>query len=133
MLYVLEPSEEAHAVKGKRVRVFEDDDGHVSIRAGDVELPARAFAKEARARVTPGDVVADKHLGAVLAVVRAQQIEREEERLPKARTERERRLLKKRLKCVASPLTGHLNPTQDQTFLPCSGTASGAAKRLLGA
>lgn len=101
VLYVLEPCDEAHAVKGKKVRIYEDDDGHVSIRAGDVELPAHAFAKEARAGVTPGDVVADKHLGAVLSVIRAQQIEREEERLNKARTDRERRLLKERLRRVA--------------------------------
>jgi hypothetical protein len=45
VLYVLEPTAEARAVKGKRVRVYEDDDGHVSLRAADLELSARDEAR----------------------------------------------------------------------------------------
>ncbi len=97
MLYVLEPTAEAHAMKGKRVRIYEDDDGNVSIRAGDTELAARAFPKQAQARVTAGDIVANKHLGAVLSMIRAQQ-RSDEERARKARTVRERRLLDQRMK-----------------------------------
>jgi hypothetical protein len=84
VMYVLEPTAEAHDVKGKLVSVFEDDDGNVSIRAGDIEFPARAFAKDARAGrrgVTPGDIVDNKLLGAVLTQIRGQQLTREKERL----------------------------------------------------
>lgn len=102
VMYLLKPSAEAHDAKGKRVRVYEDDDGNVSIRAGDVELPARPFAKEPRACVRPGDIVEDKLLGAVLTQIREQQLAREEQRLDKARTERERRLVTQRLKAAGA-------------------------------
>ena len=49
------------------------------------DTAARLIA-DAPAGPTPGDIVADKHLGAVLSVIRAQQIEREQERLEKARS-----------------------------------------------
>ncbi len=97
VMYVLEPTQEALDVKGQRVRVYEDDDGNVSIRAGDIELAARAFPKDSGAGVTPGDIVDNKILGAVLTQIRGQQLVKEKSRLKKARTERERRLLKKKL------------------------------------
>lgn len=102
VLYLLEPTSEAHDVKGKRVRIYEDDDGNVSIRSGERELVARPFAKEPRASVSPGDIVDNKLLGAVLAEIRGQQLAREEERLRKARTRRDRRLLTKRLKAAGA-------------------------------
>jgi hypothetical protein len=102
VMYLLEPTAEAHAVKDKRVRIYEDDDGNVSIRSGDVELAARPFAKDSRAGVTPGDIVDNKLLGAALTQIRAQQLAREQARLDKARTERERRLVNQRLEAVAS-------------------------------
>jgi len=97
VLYVLEPTAQAHGVKGKRVRVYEDDDGNVSIRDGDTELAARAFDKEPRARVTQGDIVDNKLLGAVLSQIRLEQLARDEARLRNARTRRDRRLLERRL------------------------------------
>jgi len=100
VMYLLEPTPEAHEVKGKQVRIYEDDDGNVSIRSGSIELAARPFIKDGRAGVTPGDIVDNKHLGAVLSLIRDQQLQRENERLEKARTERERRLLKDRLKAA---------------------------------
>ena len=100
VMYLLEPSPEAHEVKGKQVRIYEDDDGNVSIRSGPVELAARPFLKDARVGVTPGDIVDNKHLGAVLSLIRDQQIQRDKERLHNARTERERRLLNKRLQAA---------------------------------
>ncbi len=102
VMYVLEPSAEAHDVKGKRVRIYEDDDGNVSIRDGATELAAHPFAKEPRARINPGDIVDNKLLGAVLSQIRAQQLAREEEKLDKARTERERRLVTQRLKAAGA-------------------------------
>ena len=64
---------------------------------GDTELPARAFDKEPQARVTPGDIVDNKLLGAVLSQIRQEQLARDEARLRNARTRRERRLTARRL------------------------------------
>ena len=50
-LYVLEPTPETHDLKGKRVQIFEDDDGNVSIRANGAKLAVRPFSKEPRARM----------------------------------------------------------------------------------
>ena len=97
VLYVLQPTAEALEVKGKRVRIYEDDDGNVSIRAGDTELAARRFAKEPQARVTPGDIVDNKLLGAVLTRISEQQVARDEAKLRTARSKRQRRLMTKRL------------------------------------
>ena len=49
-----------------------------------------------------GDIVEDKLLGAVLTQIREQQLAREEQRLDKARTERERRLVTQRLKAAGA-------------------------------
>ncbi len=97
VMYLLEPTAEAHDAKGKRVRVYEDDDGNVSIRSGQAELAARPFAKQSRATISPGDIVDNKLLGAALSHIRLQQQVRERERLAKARTERERRLVQSKL------------------------------------
>jgi hypothetical protein len=98
VLYVLEPTEKARALRGKRVRVYEDDDGSVSIRHGEVELPARAFPKDgARRSVAPGEVVENKLLGAALAHIREQQEDWERQQLAAARTVRDRRLISERL------------------------------------
>ncbi|MCB9592097.1 MAG: ISNCY family transposase [Sandaracinaceae bacterium] len=71
VLYVLEATEDAQRAKGQRVRVYEDDDGNVSIRAGDVELPGQGVPEGAeglrhtgrhRRRQTPGRR-AERHPG----------------------------------------------------------------------
>jgi transposase len=93
VMYVLEDSEIARAVRGQRVRILEAEDGAVSIRHGDHELAARAFPKHGGAGVTQADIVADKLLGSTLALIREQQQLREAERLQAARTRRERALL----------------------------------------
>ena len=97
VLYVVEATDAARAARGQRVRVYEDDAGNVSLRHGETELTARAFPKDSGVGVTPGDIVANKSLGAALAHIRRQQQKRERERLTKARTRRERRLLERNL------------------------------------
>ncbi len=97
VLYVLEPTAEAHEVKGKRVCIYEDDDGNVSIRAGETELAAHPFAKQPQASVTPGDIVDNKLLAAALTQIREQQVVRDEVKLRNARSKRQRRLMTKRL------------------------------------
>ena len=98
-LYVLEPTPELQDLKGKRVQVYENDDGQVSIRDPDGrELAARPFSKAPRATVQPGDIVENKLLGGVLSFIRDHQLEEDEKRLETARTQRERRLARKRLR-----------------------------------
>ncbi len=80
----------------------------MSIRDGDRELTAQAFDKEPDARVTQGDIVDNKLLGAVLSQIRFEQLARDEARRRNARTRRERRLLEKRLAGArAGGPTGH--------------------------
>jgi transposase len=103
-LYVLEPSETAREARGKRVDVYEDEDGKIEIRRGAVVLPAQAFQKEPR--VASGAVVENKLLGAALQHIRQEQARREEERLRSARlSRREKRLLEKKLRQQAPEST----------------------------
>jgi len=103
-LYVLEPTPEANAARGSRVDVFEDNDGTVSLRAHGVELPANVFQKRGLASVPrqQGAVVPNKHLSAVLTLIREQQLLETQEKLDKARTYRERTLLRGRLEHAVS-------------------------------
>ena len=103
-LYVLEPTAEANAARGSRVDVFEADDGTVSLRAHGVEIPANVFQKHGLASVPrqQGAVVPNKHLSAVLTLIREQQLIETQEKLDKARTYRERTLLRVRLEHAAS-------------------------------
>jgi transposase len=103
-LYVLEPTPEANAARGSRIDVFEAEDGTVSLRSHGVELPANVFEKKGLARrtVRAGTIVPNKHLSAVLELIIAQQEHETAARLDKARTYRERQLLKDRLGHVAA-------------------------------
>lgn len=98
-LYVLEPTPEANAARGCRVDVFEADDGTVSLRAHGVELPANVFQKRglASAPRQQGAVVPNKHLSAVLTLIREQQLLETQGKLAAARTYRARRLIKDQL------------------------------------
>ena len=102
-LYVLEPTPEANAARGSRIDVFESEDGTVSLRSHGVELPANVFEKKGLAKrtVRAGTIVPNKHLSAVLELIIAQQEVETAARLEKARTYRERQLLKNRLGHVA--------------------------------
>jgi hypothetical protein len=65
--YLVEPGLETLRFAGKRVRVFEWEDGRVEIR-GQL-LPYSLFDKNRC--VDQGAVVENKHLGAVLSVIQA--------------------------------------------------------------
>jgi hypothetical protein len=91
-LYVLENSPANRAIAGKRVRVFEDEAGDVTIRFNGEPLRFRAFPKNGGVGVTPGDIVANKHLDGALSFIREQQQRREVERVAKLPTLRARRL-----------------------------------------
>jgi len=96
VLYVLGDTPEANDARGKRVDVYEADDGTVSIRHGGFELPATAFQKTGLRR-RQGTVVNNKLLSAVLDKIKEDQVREDQARLALARTERDRRLLQDRL------------------------------------
>ena len=72
VIFILEPSEQAKAAIGKRVTVVDYPDGRLSIRYRGVELAYRTFDK--LRQVDQGAIADDKRLGAVLAMIRNQQL-----------------------------------------------------------
>ncbi len=95
VVFVLAPTDQAKAAIGKRVTVLDYPDGRLSIRYKGVELAYRTFDK--LRQVSQADFVENKRLGAVLAFIREQQIERAETRsrkAPRRRDQRDARLFK---------------------------------------
>ena len=95
VIFILEPSDQAKAAIGKRVMVVDHPDGRLSIRYKGVELPYRTF--DTLRQVTQAAIVENKRLGAALAFIREQQIERAEGRsrsAPRRRDQRDARLFK---------------------------------------
>jgi transposase len=78
VLFILEPSELAKAAIGKRVTVIDYPDGRLAIRYRGIELAYRTFDK--LRQVDQGAIADNKQLGAVLAMIRAEQLRREPER-----------------------------------------------------
>ena len=101
VLYLLKPTEEAIALRGKRVMVHESEDGEVRICHGMLEFPARPFPRD-DARIGQGAVVEHKLLSAVFEHIRQKQRERDQRRLASGKlTLRERALLERTLQQVA--------------------------------
>jgi hypothetical protein len=97
VMYLLDDSEVARRARGNQVRIFEAEDGTVSIRFDGQDLPAHAFPKHGGAGgvgVAAGDIVANKLLAGALTHAREQQQLRDEERFAKARYRRERVLIR---------------------------------------
>jgi hypothetical protein len=94
VLFILEPSEPAKAAIGKRVSVVDHPDGRLSIRYNGVELAYRTFDKVRH--VDQGAIADNKQLGAVLAMIRDEQLRRGPERRsgPRRRDQRDPRLFK---------------------------------------
>jgi hypothetical protein len=94
VIFILEPSEPAKAAIGKYVTVFDYPDGRLAIRYNGVELAYRTFDKVRQ--VDQGAVADNKHLEAVLAMIRDEQLRRGPERLsgPRRRDQRDSRLFK---------------------------------------
>jgi hypothetical protein len=92
----LEPGDQAKAAIGKRVTVVDYPDGRLSIRYNGVELAYRTFDKIQQ--VDQGAIADNKRLGAVLAMIRDQQLSREpqhrSQRAPRRRDQRDARLFK---------------------------------------
>jgi transposase len=81
--YLVEPGPETLPFAGKRVRVFQWEDGRVEIRCEGQLLPYSPFDKNRC--VNQGAVVENKRLGAVLSVIQASQLERDNARLASKR------------------------------------------------
>ena len=95
VVFVLAPTDQAKAAIGKRVSVLDYPDGRLAIRYKGVELAYRTFDK--LRQVSQAEIVENKRLGAVLAVIREQQIARAEPRskkAPRRRDQRDARLFK---------------------------------------
>ena len=95
VIFILEPSDPAKAAIGKRVTVVDHPDGRLSIRYKGVELAYRTF--DTLRQVPQATIVENKRLGAALAFIREQQIERAETRsrsAPRRRDQRDARLFK---------------------------------------
>jgi len=78
--YLVEPGPETLVLAGERCRVHEHADGRIEVFHEGQRLPCRAFFDK-EPWVTDADIVANKRLGAVLTRIRADQQERDRERL----------------------------------------------------
>lgn len=78
-VYLIESGPETLGLRGHRCRVHEYPDGHIELRHEGRNLPFRAF--EAQRRITQGDIVSNKRLGAVLSKIHADQRGRDAKRL----------------------------------------------------
>jgi hypothetical protein len=94
VIFILAPSEPAKAAIGKYVTVFDYPDGRLAIRHNGVDLAYRTFDKVRQ--VDQGAVADNKHLGAILAMIRDEQQRRGAERRsgPRRRDQRDARLFK---------------------------------------
>ena len=94
VIFILEPSEPAKAAIGKYVRVFDYPDGRLAIRHRGVELAYRTFDKVRQ--VDQGATADNKHLGAMLAMIRDEQLRRGSQRRsgPRRRDQSDVRLFK---------------------------------------
>ena len=94
VIFILEPSEQAKSAIGKRVTIIDYPDGRLSIRYNGVELAYRTFDKIRH--VDQGAIADNKRLGAVLAIIRDEQLRRGPEHRsgPRRRDQRETRLFK---------------------------------------
>ena len=77
--YLIEPGPKTNRLAGKRCQIFEQEDGSIDICCLGRSLPFRAFDKAPH--VDQGEVVANKHLGAVLDFIKQKQELRDKELL----------------------------------------------------
>jgi hypothetical protein len=103
-LYLIEPAPGAQRLRGKRCRVHEYADGNLKLREGGESFPFSVF--EEKRRVTQGDIVSNKRLGAVLSKIQADQQNRDKEFLTKKKTLREKERVR-RARARADAPTGN--------------------------
>jgi hypothetical protein len=109
VLYLLDPSEQAHQAGGKHVQVREHQDGTVRIFFDGVQLTARPFPKDNRVR--QADIVSHKLLGDTLTVIRREQQARDQRTLEQRRlTQRERTQLQSAMRDTWGETTEAVTP-----------------------
>jgi transposase len=96
IMYLLEESDEARKVRGKRVTVHETEDGDISIRNGPIELPATAFPME-QACVSQGAIVSNKLLAGALTEIKQRQEVQAQQRLAGRMTLRDKAILRRQV------------------------------------
>ena len=92
-VYLIDPGPLTRGLRGQRCRVHAYADGRLEMRHEGNSLPFTAF--EQQRRVTHGDIVSNKRLGAVLAKIQADQRTRDERLLASThRTLREKQRIR---------------------------------------
>lgn len=79
VLYLLEPGPDTAGLRRNRCQVYEYADGRIVIKHDGRALAYRPFDKNPH--VHQSDIVANKHLGAVLAFIQKEQVQRDQKRL----------------------------------------------------
>jgi hypothetical protein len=122
VLFILEPGDQAKAAIGKRVTVVDYPDGRLSIRYNGVELAYRTFDKIQQ--VDQGAIADNKRLGAVLAMIRDQQLSRE----PQHRSQRRRPAATSATLVCSRPAEPFYEPSEPALARSTSGAVSSAAQ-----
>lgn len=78
MTYLVEPGPDTLPLAGKHVQIYESENGSVELRCEGQTLPYALFDKNPH--VAQGEVVENKRLGAVLAVIQQGQMDRDRAR-----------------------------------------------------
>jgi hypothetical protein len=99
-LYLFNDTEETRLLTGKRVTVYESEDGSVHVRHDGKTFPLRRFGKD-DAQITQAAIVSNKHLAGVLQAIKDKQQKKDLEKLSKPQTKRKKRLLEQRIKAGA--------------------------------
>jgi len=98
-LFLPEDTEATRTLAGKRLTVYELNDGTVQVRHDGKVLTMTSFAKE-EAKITQGAIVSNKLLSGVLQQIKDKQATKDSENLAKARTKRDKPLLLQRIKAT---------------------------------
>jgi hypothetical protein len=100
--YLVAPNTQTRSLGGKRIRIFEREDGTVELRHGEQVLPYSIFDKNPH--INQGAIVENKRLDAVLSVVQAEQTRRDEQRLASTKlTLRQKKRIRASLAAISIP------------------------------
>ena len=99
-MFLLEDTEATRTLAGKRLTVYELNDGTVQVRHDGKVLTMTSFAKE-EPQITQGAIVSNKLLSGVLQHIKDKQAKKDSDKVVKLRTKRDKRLLLQRAKAVA--------------------------------
>ena len=94
-MFLIEQTQTTLALRKRRVQVYEQADGTVTLRCGDIPLKYKVFDKTPH--VDQGEIVANKLLGSALAHIQELQKQRDKDLLTSRKlTNREKRRLREK-------------------------------------